>query len=282
MRVLWASLLATFSLVGQAQIENIQLGPDLLVNKFYAGFNSMVSIPQDSLVTITENSFRVGILATQQLNSFLAVESQAAIQVSNAARTSSIPSFELIGKISDQWQLRAGVLVTPTTTNRPNPITWESQVETYAQSRIIGGRPGATLRYRASDNLFLAYAIHNHDRQWAHHLRMDFRQLRVAGFYQQNRDYFLSMKLSSTLVEAVANYSSALDEVAGSVFVNVTDDYEIYSDVGYRLKDDTSQATTIGVRHTFDNAGWHVKGFFGLAYDFQSELITGQLFVHLF
>ncbi len=267
-------------LPGYAQMENIKLTESTTINRVYAGLKSNLVFPTDTLQVIPLASLRVGTLLTQRLSNTFLIESQAFVQVANYAPVLSVPTFELIAKLSDKVQIRAGQLITPTTTLRPNPTTWQSQVETYAQSRITGPRPGANIRY-VTPTLLLEYGLHNHNGQWANHFRVDYKKLWVAGYVLNNGEYFLATKFTNSKVDFVANYSSELNESATSLFYNFNPQYTVYTDLNYRHETGTTDVVRLGFRSYYENTDYHTRGFFGLEYDFVPRLITAQFFIHL-
>lgn len=167
----------------QAQLENISLSTNTIVSKAYAGLRSDIKALTDTsnIPIKTMASVRIGLVIKQDLNKYFAIEVQSALQHSNCLNTISIPAFELIFKVNKAFQIRAGHLVTPTTTTRPNPVTWQAQVETYAQTRIIGSKPGIMLRYTFSPNLFVISSLHYQNNRWAPYARIDYKNIVWQG-----------------------------------------------------------------------------------------------------
>ena len=282
-KLFFIALAATLqSLVGYGQIENIQLNDYTTANKLYAGFYSKLQVPIDSLRTSASASVRLGALITQRFTNVFLLEAQAVVQFNSNNTVNALPAFEFITKFSDKLQLRAGVLVTPTTTVRPNPVTWQQQSETYAQSRIIGSKPGVMLRYAPSKELFLAYAFHNHSGEWANHLRIDYRKLRVAGYMRLDGHYFAGLKLTNDRLDLCMNYSSEQKEAASSVFVNLTERYTLYCDGNYRVEAENNEVLKFGARSYFNSPEKHARGFFALEYDARMRMFGGQVMVSVF
>ena len=270
------------SLSGTAQIENIQLNDYTTANKLYAGFYSKLLVPVDSLRTSAAASVRMGALITQRFTNVFLLEGQAVMQFNSDKTINALPAFEFITKFSEKLQLRMGVLVTPTTTVRPNPVTWQQQSETYAQSRIIGSKPGAMLRYAPTKDLFLAYAIHNHAGEWANHVRVDYKKLRVAGYMRFDGQYFAAAKFINDRFDVCANYSSEQEEAASSLFVNLTKRYTLYCDGNYRVSSERNEVLKFGARSYYDSADKHLRGFFALEYDARMRMFGGQVMVSVF
>jgi len=266
----------------QAQVENIQLNDYTTANKLYAGFYSKLQVPVDSLRTSAFASIRLGALITQRFTKVFMLETQAVVQFNSDKTINALPAFEFITKFSDKLQLRAGVLVTPTTTVRPNPVTWQQQSETYAQSRIIGSKPGVMLRYAPTKDLFLAYAIHNHSGEWTNHLRIDYKKLRAAGYMRLDGQYFAAMKYINERFDLCANYSSEQKEAASSLFVNLNKRYSLYCDGNYRVNLEKNEVLKFGGRSYFDSAEKHLRGFFAIEYDARMRMVGGQVMLSVF
>jgi hypothetical protein len=278
--IVW--LTAMNAQVGFAQMENIQINDYTTANKLYAGFYSKLSVPVDSLRTSAAASVRLGALITQRFTRVFLLEAQSVVQFNSDKSINALPAFEFITKFSDKLQLRAGVLVTPTTTVRPNPVTWQQQSETYAQSRIIGSKPGAMIRYAPTKDVFLAYAIHNHAGEWANHLRIDYKKLRAAGYMRLDGQYFAAMKFINHRFDLCANYSSEQEEAAASAFVNLNTRYTLYCDGNYRLSLEKNEVLKFGARSYFDSTEKHLRGFFALEYDARMRMVGGQAMISIF
>ena len=267
----------------QAQLENISLSKNTVINKVYLGLRSDVNALMDSssVRILPMGSVRIGFLVTHDLHKKVAVETQAALQHSNTASTISIPSFELIYKLSSKYQIRAGYLVTPTTTTRPNPITWQSQIETYAQTRIIGSKPGVMLRYTFSPDVFVATALHYQNNDWASHVRFDYKSHRLAGYYQNDGVYFISLKSNFEKIESNLNFNSIDHEFAASVFFNFNNQFTIYTDLNRKFSTQQTDVLTAGFRSYFKADALPVSGLFSVNYDFIQRKLVGQFFIHL-
>jgi hypothetical protein len=224
----------------------------------------------------------LGALITQRFTKVFMLETQAVVQFNSDKTINALPAFEFITKFSDKLQLRAGVLVTPSTTVRPNPVTWQQQSETYAQSRIIGSKPGVMLRYAPTKDLFLAYAIHNHSGEWANHLRIDYKKLRSAGYMRLDGQYFAAMKYINERFDLCANYSSEQKEAASSLFVNLNKRYSLYCDGNYRVSLEKNEVLKFGARSYFDSPEKHIRGFFAIEYDARMRMVGGQVMLSVF
>jgi len=264
-----------------AQKENIKLSEKVDIDKLYVGQYARTNLPTDSLITFNRVSFRTGILLSQQLSSLFSVSTQGALQVENRSPLISITDFEFITHVSDRFQIRVGSLTTPNTFIRPNPITWQSQTETYAQSRIIGGRPGVIASYSLSNDASVVYGLHNHNGIWASHVRIGYRNLKVGGYLQSNDEYFVVADVNANRIKGVVNYASKFNEIAGSLFYDLTSQYTFYADANFIMDTKSRNVSILGIRSYFRNVNLFTKGFLALEYDFATHLISAELFIHL-
>ena len=275
--------LFVFSHSIQAQLENISLSPNTLVSKAYLGLRSDIKALTDTsnIPIKTMASVRIGLVVKQDLNKYFAFEAQSALQHSNSLNTISMPAFELIYKMNSAFQIRAGYLVTPTTTTRPNPVTWQAQVETYAQSRIIGSKPGVMLRYTFSPNLFVVSSLHYQNNQWSPHARIDYKSFRLAGYFENKSSYFISLKSTIKKFESIFNYNKLNEEFAGSVFYSINPRFTFFTDANRKIILNQSDVWLLGFRSYFNSDKYPVAGFFGLQYDVIQKYLLGQFFIHL-
>ena len=266
-----------------AQLENISLSNNTLVSKAYVGLRSDIKAFTDSskVPIKTFASVRIGLVVKQELNKSFAFEAQSALQHSNSSNTISMPAFELIYKMNSAFQIRTGYLVTPTTTTRPNPVTWQAQVETYAQSRIIGSKPGVMLRYTFSPNLFVVSSLHYQNNHWAPHARIDYKSFRLAGYFENKSSYFISLKSTIKKFESIFNYHKLNEEFAGSVFYSINPRFTFFTDANRKIILNQSDVWVLGFRSYFKADKYPVAGFFGIQYDVIQKYLLGQFFIHL-
>lgn len=275
-----AALLA-ISFSAKAQMENIKIDSNTVIKKLYAGMYTKGQTPTDSLDFSTPSSFRVGALINHKFSDVFSVDAEGAVQLSNGPDYTSIGAFEFIGQFTDRWQVRVGYLTTPTSLIRPNPITWQSQSETYAQSRILAQQGGIMTSYQVNDDLSLTYGFHHQFDTWAHHLKINYKHFKIGGYIQNDGEYFGVIDYSKNKWRGLIDYSSEEDELAGSLFYDINDRFTVYTDDNFRFDNRDSQITRLGARSHFHNNDWHIKGFLALEYDFSAKIASAELFIHL-
>lgn len=273
-------VLLTFSSVF-GQIENIYIDKRTNIDKIYAGLYSKLEASTDSFAFEDKVSFRVGARATHKLNSIFSVNAQAAMQIENNKEPLPIMAYTLITRVTSRVQLRAGSFPTPNTLFRPDPITWQGQTESYSQSRIVAARPGALLAYSVNGNQSINLGYHYQNDQWASHASVDLGNFGLAGWVQNDGEYFGLIDYQNKEIKTTLNYSSNRDEYTNSLFYSISEQYSVYSDINYRTDLKKTEVFRLGVRSYFENKAVHLKGFIALQYDFYTHLASLQFLIHL-
>ncbi|MEP3390635.1 MAG: hypothetical protein ABJO02_20750 [Reichenbachiella sp.] len=268
------------SSVVHAQMTNVYVDDQFSLSRIYAGFNSTTLFATDSMASYADVNFRIGIKSSLKLNDQLMFKTWGAIQISKNQPVAGYNSFELMLKPTAKFSWHVGLIATPTTVLRPNPTTWESQVETYAQSTIIPGRPGTKVAYVFSSNAMLTYGYFNHGKHWAHHLNITIQDWCVAGYRLANGEYFTALRFNRSWFENTITYSSR-EKLSISAFVNVKNGWSFLIDTQYMFEQEEVAFLQTGIRKYIRASVVHVGGFFGLTYDWKTEMVIGQLFIHL-
>jgi len=274
-------LLSTGVLQVSGQVENIQIDEHTTMDKLYAGLYPRWLTATDSLAFQDQVSLRVGARLTHVFNETFNINAQAALQMENERELLPIIDYAFQTRLTDRLQLRLGSFATPNTLLRPNPITWQGQSETYAQSRIIPGRPGALLAYAMKNGKNLYVGYHDNDDYWAWHAMLDLNEFAFSGWLQQNEDYFIHLEYKTEKNEAILNYTNVGEEWSSSVFHHISERFTIYADANYRVNSGSTDVFRLGARSYFKNANWHVKGFMALQYDFAVDVVSAEFFIHL-
>ena len=96
---------------GYAQLENIIINQDMKFEKVYAGFNSTVSVPNDSLYPISMTAIRLGTALNWSVSNTFFVYAHGAIQASNLDKPFAIAAFVLYTQLTKKLQLSHFLLV---------------------------------------------------------------------------------------------------------------------------------------------------------------------------
>ncbi|WP_298540887.1 hypothetical protein [uncultured Aquimarina sp.] len=261
----------------QAQIENIPISKEVKIERFYAGFLTYWGSPKntsDKNLSSIQLGTRVNFLLipkTFQVRAF------GVFKQTQRSDLQFLRSYEAIFTPDRAIAIHLGVMATPTTELRPNPTTWQSQIETNAEKSIIGGRIGLKINYDLNQNLKLSYGLHKHDNTIVHHLKVVYKRLTVSS-YLDDGNLFSAAKWQysngNVLITRFKNITSI------SSIISISKYYKIYADVAYN---DSTQNTTyleLGIRRGFSN-NYFIKGFLSLNYNHIFKRFQGGFFIHI-
>lgn len=269
-------LLKTFQ--SWAQIENIPISEEVNVDRLYVGLLTYSSFSRKESKDAALSSIQLGTRATLWLTpEKLRIRSFGGLKISQDQTIQFFQNYELIYNIPKNLELHVGTMATPTTELRPHPITWQSQVETQAERNILGGRPGAKIKYSFNKDLSLSYGIHNHGDEVVQHLKIVYHQLAFSSYFEDNR---LSAVLKWKFNKGNLLVSRIQNKTALSSIIPISKNYRLYLDMEY--PDNTKRLTygEWGIRRYFQNSSL-IKGFFSLSYHLNSKRILGVLFIHI-
>lgn len=191
--VLAAALLGTA--LSRAQLTDVVVGKRFYIDKVYAGLLATTPLTLDQTPGTTASSIQSGArIGLWLVPNILKVRTFGAIRGISGQKLGFLKSYEAIFVPIPSLEVKMGVMATPTTELRPNPISWQSQVETHAESTIPGGQPGVKLRYLFSKDFGLAYGVYQHAGTIMHHLKVTHKQLAISSFVGKNA-FFIAAKL---------------------------------------------------------------------------------------
>ncbi len=261
-----------------AQINNIPINEEVTIDKLYAGLLSNTNLLTNTNNLHNASSIQFGarvhlkiISETFQIRAF------GVFKKSENNESHFFKSYESIFTPNKNTSIHFGVMATPTTQLRPNPTTWQSQIETNAEKTIIGGRPGIKLNYSITKNFNLSYGIHNHRDNLGHHLKMQYKQLTLSSFIE-HQDLFFAAKWKFNQGNVLATRSKG--RIAFSSSIPIWSDYKIYTDLEYGTDLQKFTYSEVGLRRIFPECGL-IKGFLSISYNIQIKSIEGGLFIHI-
>ncbi|WP_350284765.1 hypothetical protein [uncultured Croceitalea sp.] len=263
---------------GSAQIENISISEEVNVDRLYAGLLTHTDLSNRNTAFSDRSSIQLGTRATMWLiPETLRIRSFVAFKLSEGEPIQSIKSYEAIFVPYKKMKIALGVMATPTTELRPNPTTWQSQVETNAESNILGGKPGVKVNYNFNTDFKLTYGVHDHGGTVTQHLKIVYKNFVWSSFIGDGK-LFVAAKWNPENAEFVVtrhNYETAL-----SAIVPVSTDYRFYLDMAYN---NSIQALTFGewgLRRYFPDTNL-IKGFLSVSYNKNLKQLQGGLFIHI-
>ncbi len=266
------------SMAMEAQLENISISKEVHIDKLYAGLLTSTSFLEDNSNYRNSSSFQFGarvnlwiIPETFRIRSF------GVVKFTEREAVKYIRSYEAIFTPSKKIAIHVGKMATPITELRPNPTTWQSQVETNAESTIPGGKPGIKLKYNVSKDLNFALGIHDHNNQTVQHLKISYRQLAFATFLKDQK-LFSAIKWQYEKGSLIITRNN--NETTFSSIITVSTHYKFYLDMQY---DDSAKKLTYGewgLRRSFSKSNT-IRGFLSIGYNYNSKNFQGGLFIHI-
>lgn len=263
-----------------AQINDIELSDDLKLDRVYLGLVSNTGVNTTNFVMDNTVSLQSGLMLTYVLNPKVSLRSFGVLKFESNELTKGFTSYEVIYNISDKVNWHFGTVSTPTTELRPNPTTWESQTETNAQSKIIGGRTGTKINFILSSNFKISYGLFNHNGSWANHLKLEYKFIKVAGFIENNKTFLAldidTKRIHSTLTLAPNNHFSQ------SLFINFNRDLSLLLESEYSMIEEKINYGNIALRKYFLSSNKRIKGFISIAYGpIGNNQVTGSFSIHI-
>lgn len=227
-------ILILLSVGGNAYYSHAQIGSDALdsikVYRFAALSNSMEGGLNESEGK-HQYKVRIGASFSAPLNKNFELKGLGALQYNGDGSAFSIQSIELIHSFHTKWQWKIGNLVTPTTLGRPFPLSIHSMQETKAQSRIIGSRPGLGLSFSPQNDMQIYTSIQHHTANiGALHLGIYYKDFRFGAFVESDRNYFISLALTSDKLRANVNYAAREHLINASFIWNLKNRLDVVTE----------------------------------------------------
>ena len=268
----------SYTFNGVAQLENIPIGKGVNVDRLYVGLLANTNLVEGKSSEGSNSSFQSGVRASMWLiPEKMRVRAFGALRLNENSAHNYINSYEVLFSPLQKVEISVGVMATPTTELRPNPITWQSQVETNAESRIPGGKPGIKIGYRFDKNLKVTYGLHTHDKHTVQHLKIAYKKISASTFFRDG-SLFLALKWqykNSDFVMTRYKNGTAL-----SVIVLISEQYKLYSDIEYNSAFGKLTFGAWGFRRHFQDNKL-LRGFLSIGYNKNLKQFQGGLFIHI-
>ena len=263
-----------------AQITDIALSDYIKLNRVYLGLLSNTGVSTTNFEMDNTVSLQSGLMLTSSFSQKVKLRSFGVLKFESNELTKGFASYEIIYAISDKVNWHFGTVSTPTTELRPNPTTWESQTETNAQSKIIGGRTGTKINLRLNPNFKISYGLFNHNGSWANHLKLEYKFIKVAGFIENSKTFLAldidTKKIFSTLTLEPNNQFSQ------SIFINLNRDLSLLLESEYSMIEEKISYGNIALRKYFLSSNKRIKGFLSIGYSpIGNNQVTGSFFIHI-
>jgi hypothetical protein len=277
---LFLSLTIVWSTCAAAQLTKIDIADNFTLDRVYLGLNTWTGIKIDELSNSNFVSLQTGIMISHKLRPTLRLRSFGAIRFENNAEISGFSAYEIIFTPHKKLAIHLGAMTTPTTELRPNPTTWQSQAETNAQSKIIGGRTGIKLRYNLDSKSAISYGVFNHSGVLAHHVKFKYDKVSIAGYIESNF-FFAAAEYQSKKINTTITYLYN-KELSASLFYNFSNQYSFLLDSEYNFLSKKMIKTNIGLRKYYASKKLPIRGFFVLSYDpVFDNIFQGGFMIHI-
>lgn len=263
-----------------AQITKIDISDDFTLDRVYLGLDTQTGIKFSDLSNTNFVSLQTGIMMSGRLSPKVRIRSFGAMRFDRNEKISGFSAYEIIVTPLKKLAIHIGAMTTPTTELRPNPTTWQSQVETNAQSKIIGGRTGIKAKYNLGSKSSISYGVFNHNGDVAHHIKFKYYKLSVATYLESNF-FFTAVEFQSKKISTTITYLNN-KELAQSLFYNFSNQYSILLESEYNFLIEKIIRTNIGLRKYYASKKIPIRGFFVLSYDpVFDNIIQGGFMIHI-
>lgn len=263
-----------------AQITDIELTENIKLDRVYLGLVSNTGANTIDFEMENTVSLQSGIMLTYSLSHKVKLRSFGVLKFESNEQTKGFTSYEIIYDISDNINWHFGTVSTPSTELRPNPTTWQSQSETNAQSKIIGGRTGTKINFRLSPIFKISYGLFNHNGNWANHLKIEYKFIKVAGFIE-NKKTFLALDIDTKRVNSTLTFEPN-NQFSKSIFINFNRNLSILLESEYSMIKEKIIYGNIALRNYFLSSNKRIKGFLSIGYNpIGNNLITGSFAIHI-
>lgn len=276
-------MLLALTAAGQiyGQLHEVYQNEQFAITRIYAGMNSTTHFPADSVAAYASANFRIGTMATFQMSEQLRFNYWGVMHFEKNEVASAFNSFAVQFTPAKKLNIQAGLVATPATILRPNPTTWQSQVETPTQQTIIPGRPGGKLSYQLTQQLWLTYGIFKHGETWMQHGSIKFQNWQLAGFGSTDGLDLLALKFVSDKFESTTTYQPQ-ESLNMMMILRAGDKWSLLVDAHQDLEGRVAKMRQIAIRRHFYAPEAHIRSFLALSYDWRARAIVGQVFVYLF
>ncbi|MET1260688.1 hypothetical protein ABV409_15175 [Flagellimonas sp. DF-77] len=265
-------------LAAQAQLEALPLGDGVTIDRLYAGLHAQTAFWESTADRQSPSSFRAGALVSLWVvPEQLKFRSFGVVDLRSGRAINTFESFELQWVLHPKWTLKVGRMATPTTELRPNPTTWQSQVETETEAQLIGGRRGAKLHHQWGPQASVTYGFYDHGGGLFHHLQFKKGAIALTG-YTDGKSWLTAARWDGPLGHYVGVLSP--ETLAFSAIVPVRTHYQLVVDMGYGLAENQLDFGHWGLRRSFRSEQLG-RGFFSLMFDRNTETLQGGFFLHL-
>lgn len=264
-----------FSVQGQEKVVEIQ---NVSLDKLYLGLYGKQLVRTDSNYIYNNSYLRFGALLSRNFAKKIKVRSFGLIKLETKELIKSSGSFEIVYQSNPNNRIQLGFVGTAFSEIRPNPLTPESQTEYITQSKIPGAKPTIKYFHSFTESNSLSTSISFNNGLVGYQLKYLYKNL-TLGFQWEKYNIIgaLDFQFKGLRSIAVYNYSS---KICNQTLIYSLKKYQLYTENELSLINEKKQNFEIGVRNNFENKANQFKGFIGLAYNNNQNIIACNLFIH--
>lgn len=262
---------------GSAQIEHIHLGQDssIVIDRVYAGVLSNTAFSTRSLATSPSISVRLGAMASWRLSQYIQVRSFGMFE-SDLTHSWGIQQFYVVITPTKRLSLTVGQMATPSTEQRPHPLSGGGQFETFTLGNIPGGAPGIKAKYVGWVTMGAGIAVRNGLSEY--HVTLEKGKHTLSGYYRTGGMSGFAYTYDGTKWYSVVVYKPHVLISTTTVFT-FQKPHAVFADIGYGIDSHSIVRMEGGLMRKFEST-W-IKGLFSLTYDYKAHSVNGYVFVHL-
>lgn len=262
---------------GSAQIEHMSLAQDssIVIDRVYAGVLSGTTFSTTSVTTNPSVSVRFGAMASWRLSQYIKVRSFGMFET-DLTHSWGIQQFYVVITPAKRWSLTFGQMATPSTEQRPHPVSGGGQFETSTLGNIPGGAPGIKAKYLGPVTMGAGVAVRNGLTEY--HATIEKGKHTLSGYYRTSGTSGVAYTYDGVKWYSVIVYKPHALISTTTVFT-FSKPNAVFADVGYGIDSHSIVRMEGGIMRKFEST-W-IKGLFSLTIDYKARSVNGYVFVHL-
>ncbi len=240
----------------------------------------MVASSKGSIDSFSVDKFvniRVGADVSWQISKNLSLYSFGVFQ-NEVKNPYTLTTFNLHYKPIKNWSIKFGYMATPSTEQRPLPVTPGGQFEGWTKSRIPGAALGVKTFVHLGESNGIGAGVASREKLPEYHVKAKAGRFEASGYYQEyNGNFGTALTYTSDKLFNLLVYNS--DVVSNFLILDITDHVSIAVDTGFELESKNMVRGEWAILRKFDKK--FLGGLIGVSYVYETRSVNGYLFVHL-
>jgi opacity protein-like surface antigen len=271
------------SMAVTAQITDINLGKNLKLDRFYAGYLAEASFQTDTAINVPSGSFSIGAMATWRLSKVFSVGTLGVYQSDDPKKSAA--HLWIQANPNEKVRIVAGFTGTVATEQKPKKVTGDDHFITFTEDKI----PGSAYNVKVvADSLgkkkrigFGACVAYRGGLEYQAMFR--YHHVKISGWYDSQRKFGSALTLDFARVYNVTTWKQ--DQViANFIGIKLGKGFQVISDNGFDFKSHKLVRSESGFLKTFESPTilhkFTIKGLIGLTWKNETKSINAYLFVH--